>query len=58
LPGVLACSGQQWSGVAAGVGADQLDEVGVQAAALQAAGGVGLRGVVRAAFAVVGLAAE
>src|SRR4051794_27133824 len=33
-------SGQQRGGVAAGVGAEQVDEVGVQAAALQAAGGV------------------
>jgi hypothetical protein len=36
-----ALLGEQWRGVAAAVGGDRVDEVGVQAAALESAGGVG-----------------
>ena len=40
------------------MGADRVDEVGVQAAALEAAGGVGGEEPFDAALAAVGLAAE
>src|SRR3954453_12058130 len=50
--------GEEWGGVAAGVGGDRVDEVGVQAAALQAAGGVGGEEAFDAALAGLGLAAE
>jgi hypothetical protein len=50
--------GEERGGVAAGVGGERVDEVGVQAAALQAAGGVRGEQPFDASFAAGGLGAE